>query len=133
MNLDDFSYSAVDLGVWSILEPTLGIVNASLPVLHPVGSNIFESSAYAWARTSFRSLLSPRSTQGETDNIASGRSWPRSPKRTDRDSFRRLADPTDRLYPLDTINSVGSGGDIRVETKIEHENTTHDHEEPANV
>ena len=131
MNLDDFSYSAVDLAVWSILEPTLGIVNASLPVLRPVGSQFFKSSAYVWARTSFRTLLSTKSTRGGTSDITSGRSWPRSSKRSDRDSLRKLADPTDRLYPLDTINLVESVGDIRAETEIEQEDTTRDHEEPS--
>lgn len=120
MNLLDFSYASVDLAIWSILEPTLGILNASLPVLRPVGSHIFESHALTWARNSFRSLLTQISTRGGTENSGSGRSWPRLSKKSTRDSFLRLGDPTDRLYPLDTINLGGSAEGQELETHREH-------------
>ncbi|KAF2194318.1 hypothetical protein K469DRAFT_437352, partial [Zopfia rhizophila CBS 207.26] len=36
MDLHDFSYTYADLGMWSIVEPLLGVVNACLPVMRPL-------------------------------------------------------------------------------------------------
>lgn len=36
MNYDDFSYSVVADGIYSVLEPCLGVANACLPLLRPV-------------------------------------------------------------------------------------------------
>jgi hypothetical protein len=104
MDIADFSYAATDLAIWSFLEPSLGIVNASLPVLRPVGSRILNSSALEWARSSLRSSKSTAGTGKE--RASSG--WTRSKSgKSQSDSFQRLEDPTDRMYPLDTINLVG--------------------------
>jgi hypothetical protein len=105
MDLNDFTYAAADLVLWSFLEPSLGIINASLPVLKPVGSLIVHSPALDWARSSSRTSRSMAAT-------APGRKptsgWTKSASRKSQsESFQRLEDPTDRMYPLDTINLVG--------------------------
>lgn len=106
MDINDFTYAAADLAVWSFLEPSLGIINASLPVLRPVGLRIYNSSAIEWAKSSLRTTRSagPSSNGQKSRNV-----WTRSrSKNSHVDSFRRLEDPTDRMYPLDTINLVGT-------------------------
>lgn len=49
-NLDskDIFYSSADLLIWSVLESTLGVVNASLPVLKPVFQQLAESHPRTW-------------------------------------------------------------------------------------
>lgn len=43
LDLTDFMYSSANLFSWSMLEPTLGIVNACLPVMQPVFQKLVES------------------------------------------------------------------------------------------
>ena len=60
LSLTDLSYSAVDDGIWSDLEPCLGIVNACIPVLKPAFAELSNSKAFAWThRTSKSSNTSP--------------------------------------------------------------------------
>lgn len=99
----DLTYASVDLFLWSIFEPTLGILNASLPVLRPIGSAISRLTVVSWAKSAFQSYAtsSDRKTGGSSRTIEGSNSDPRT------DKFRRLADPTDKMYQLDTINLIG--------------------------
>ncbi|KAF2008746.1 hypothetical protein BU24DRAFT_321242, partial [Aaosphaeria arxii CBS 175.79] len=40
LDLTDFTYACINLSIWAILEPTLGIVNACLPVFRPIASSV---------------------------------------------------------------------------------------------
>ena len=44
VDLVDFTYSSIGLSRWSFLEPSLGVVNACLPVTRPALEEIFGSS-----------------------------------------------------------------------------------------
>ena len=48
LDLHDFIYSGADLTSWSLLEPTLGVVNACLPVLKPVFQQLAPSRLRTW-------------------------------------------------------------------------------------
>lgn len=48
LDLQDFIYSSADLTSWSLLEPTLGVVNACLPVLKPVFQQLAQSRLRTW-------------------------------------------------------------------------------------
>jgi hypothetical protein len=102
----DLTYASIDLFLWSIFEPTLGILNASLPVLRPIGSAVARLSIVGWAKSSFRSYAtsSNRNTGGASITIGGGSANSRG------DKFRRLEDPTDKMYQLDTINLIGDEG-----------------------
>lgn len=94
MDLADFTYSAAALSRWSVLEPTLGIVNACLPLMRPVIQQIRKAgilssmqgttNASKESNTERRFFSSSKKTSGHTDE-------------NDTRSFRRLADP----YPLE--------------------------------
>jgi hypothetical protein len=106
MDLVDFTYASADLAVWSVLEPTLGVVNASLPVLRPIIARIFSSPAFDWAR----SVSSSRRTQGTGEGSDRSKQTPlwRDKRQSNSEGskhFKRIPD----AYPLDTINLVGPG------------------------
>ena len=58
----DLTYSVTLLYMFTALEPLLGIVLASLPVMRAAGNQLFNSSAFSWAK----SLLGP-SSSGSSD------------------------------------------------------------------
>lgn len=62
LKLTDLSYSAVNDGIWSELEPCLGIVNACLPVLQPALAEILTFNVLTWTTKSTRGS-SARSTR----------------------------------------------------------------------
>ncbi|MCJ1456493.1 hypothetical protein MMC28_006854 [Mycoblastus sanguinarius] len=84
--LADLTYSLASGGLWTVLEPTLGIINACLPVIPPVIQRLSNSRAFSWAQRASKSgqtgsgILSTH----ERGNETSAR-------------FKRL---DDRSYPL---------------------------------
>lgn len=50
LQLTDSTYNIVDDNITIALEPTLGVVNACLPILQPVASNVARSSIFSWVR-----------------------------------------------------------------------------------
>jgi hypothetical protein len=103
MDLVDFTYASADLALWSVLEPTLGVVNASLPVFRPVLARIFNSSKFDWARTSAGSRRAQGTGEG-SDRSKQTPLWRDKLQSNSEGSkhFKRLPD----AYPLDTINLV---------------------------
>jgi hypothetical protein len=90
MNFEDFHYTYADLGMWSIVESKVGIINACMPVMQPVLRLIANAAAC-------RRLLPPswmkRSSYHSTtlvDHKLNGRE-----------------DTMNRKYPLDTIHLFG--------------------------
>ena len=48
LDLNDISYSGIDDAILSELEPCLGIINACLPVIPPVVSQVFRPAISKW-------------------------------------------------------------------------------------
>jgi hypothetical protein len=101
LDLTDFPFASINLSIWSTLEPSLGIVNASLPVLRPIASSMSTRfPLFSWAKTTFSgsrgTTAKDTAVSGTKGTGASGHS-----------KFQRLADPTDQLYQLETIHLVG--------------------------
>lgn len=95
MDLTNFTYGAAALARWSVLEPTLGIVNACLPLMRPVIQKFHKANILSWIKC----------TKGARKESSSKRRWFNGSKwtsgdtdETDKQSFRRLAD---HLYPLE--------------------------------
>lgn len=86
----DFSYSVVPDGVYSVLEPCLGVINASLPVLQPIAEKMSHSRIFSLLRGS--SLFSSYNRRGKQNNS----DWS-DPPRNDLapGPFRRLDDRRD--------------------------------------
>ena len=100
LNPHDITYSIAPLGLFTLLEPTLGIISACLPVIRPVINNLLKkptlptSSEYLTSKAS-RSAPARHSSHGPNGGFA--------PKR-----FQRL---DDHAYPLtnrySNFNEVG--------------------------
>ena len=48
-DLSDITYAGPSLGYWTVLEPTLGIVNCCLPIMQPSMNTTLRSRAFTWA------------------------------------------------------------------------------------
>ena len=83
------TYSAAVIARWSILEPTLGIVNSCFPVLRPVMQKLVPSKVIAWTRGSSKDSRRPWSPSPENTLLHS--------KEGAKKHFHRLED---HLYPL---------------------------------
>ena len=96
LDLADFTYSAASLSIWSILEPTLGIINACLPLIRPACQEVFKSNVFAWSKAS--------TAQRKTDSGHSHRSNkpPLQSKASNAQNFHRLYD---HLYPLEEVET----------------------------
>jgi hypothetical protein len=93
MDLHDFSYTYADLGMWSTVEPQLGVVNVCLPVMRPVLERLIKSQASQEVTpSSWRSVSSKPFTP--------------TPVVVDNRNLYKLASPVDKLYPLDTVHLV---------------------------
>lgn len=95
MDLHDFSYSYADLGMWSIVEPQLGVVNACLPVMRPL---LHQAMQYKAFRRFFPSWA------GSANRFSSGVQVPNGT-----DSLI-LHNTMDKLYPLDSVHLAGTSG-----------------------
>ena len=104
LNLADFTYATAPIGIWSQLEPALGVVNASLPILRPIFKEISKSRVFRWIVSVTKGVVS----KNQDGNSAPGRknilSLRKSANRHDK--FEKPANTMDRLYPLDTTNAV---------------------------
>jgi hypothetical protein len=95
----NFSQSVVADGVYSALEPCLGVVNACLPVLQPVSNKISTSRLFSTFKSSTsKSTSYSNGTESKPATIGSG------PKA----KFRRMDEETgtftDDEYPLTDVS-----------------------------
>lgn len=99
LDLLDFSYSVVPDGVYSVLEPCLGVINASLPVLQPVTEKLATSKLFSRLKGSLMS-----SSRNQQPKKASDWSVPRS-ESSEPGAFHRLDDQrsTDDHVPLTEV------------------------------
>lgn len=94
----DFPYDGVLDTICSALEPTLGVVNACLPILQPAASKISDSTMLAWSKL--------RSSSGTSRGGLGSQETPSEPSVKPKSrSFRRI--PGD-LYPLTDVTATQS-------------------------
>ncbi|ROW06270.1 hypothetical protein VPNG_08079 [Cytospora leucostoma] len=69
-NLADLTYTETAGSIYSVLEPTLGVVNACLPTLRPAMNEIFGSRPLSWTRrgSSNKNLPGETSSQENKHN-----------------------------------------------------------------
>ncbi|MCJ1263085.1 hypothetical protein MMC22_002955 [Lobaria immixta] len=97
LDFKDFTYSLINDGIWSALEPFLGIVNACLPILQPVIAKVGKTSLFSRTRGSSKASNSKASSdQNSTKPFHSDES--------DTKNFHRLYN---HVYPLED-NPVAS-------------------------
>lgn len=87
----DFTYSLINDGIWSALEPLLGIVNACLPILQPVIAKVGETSLFSRSRGSSKA----GNSKGSSDQSSTK---PLHPDESDTKNFHRLYN---HVYPLE--------------------------------
>jgi hypothetical protein len=106
LDLADFTYATAPIGIWSILEPTLGVINASLPILRPILRDILKSRVVRWVLSVTKGLISQRPggnlVPDGMDIISIGKPANQHLK------IEKPANSMDQLYPLDSINLVGN-------------------------
>lgn len=95
LDLVDFTYSSAMLTVWSVLEPTLGIVNACLPLIRPATDKLFRPGPlwYKWSTKKTKS-------EHRWPHGPPGPSSPPNDPRT-KDSQRLYNDS----YPLENVDA----------------------------
>lgn len=113
LNYSDLSYNVVLDVMWTTLEPTLGIINACLPMLQPVASKISQSQLLSYARG--------LSSKGSTSRLfRTGRSSTRPPysdgsdrsKNFDKKNFKLMHAGQYSLTELYTTQNEISGTGI---------------------
>ena len=92
------------MGLWTLLEPTLGIFNACLPVIQPVLHKLSASKLFSWTHDTAQNGLTKASEQ-----FVGGKSTDFSGNK----KFQRLEDHT---YPL--TESYGNFNKIGKAEKI---------------
>ena len=107
LDYEDFSYSVVADGVYSVLEPCLGVINASLPVLQPVADKIGHSRMFSFLRGSSYAKSSGRQLRSQTSD--------RSDLPSVEFGFNRLTPQGDKLshddeFPLAEFRTHVRGG-----------------------
>lgn len=105
LNLADFTYATAPIGTWSVLEPTLGTVNTSLPILRPIFEDISKSRAFRWVFSVTKGFISQKSGGKLAPSGKDIISLRKSPNQHHK--FEKPANSIDQLYQLDTINLVG--------------------------
>lgn len=98
----DFSYSVVADGIYSVLEPCLGVINASLPVLQPIASKISRTKIFSLLRSS------ANSSNRKDEKPANGLSIGSEPIRKKR--FHRLDESSTLNDDVHTLTDVDGPG-----------------------
>lgn len=49
-DLADMTFTVTEAAYWSVLEPTLGVVNACLPVMRPALRKLFHKDMFTWSK-----------------------------------------------------------------------------------
>ena len=97
--LVDMSYTSVGSDYWSILEPSLGIVNACLPTMQPVLRLLFKNKFTSWNRSA-ASKADQRNLAHNNRTVASTH----VSVNADRKHFHRLRDSQ---YPMAELQDPG--------------------------
>lgn len=106
LDLTDITYSIGPMGLWTGLEPTLGIINACLPVIQPILHKLSQKNVFSWGQSATKRGHVGSGVQGAHEG---GGEYTRK-------KFQRL---DDHIYPLTetfgNFNEIGkpqSGADF---------------------
>jgi hypothetical protein len=107
LNLTDVTYDVVLDNICTALEPTLGCINACLPLLQPVASSIAGSSALSWLKSLTSNMTSRRRLR--SNESGGSKPWHGHSEKTDstggyshRHPHQGASDMS-RLYPLTDV------------------------------
>jgi hypothetical protein len=103
LTLADNPYDVVNLNIFSTLEPSLGIVNACLPVFQPALAKIHGRGSSAWTYRPIRPCMTPYTWP----SVHYGH--PHDPSDSAKHRFRRFRDPGN-LLNNDVTNNYGRAG-----------------------
>ncbi|KAI6080694.1 hypothetical protein F4821DRAFT_275689 [Hypoxylon rubiginosum] len=114
-DLTDVTYTAPLTTIFTILEPTLGVVNASLPVMKPALDRIFHLEIFNWTKEVFTGCSWSNTTNVNTGNTSQDRLPPSANKSGSNGRSVQLSDG----ITLPTIPSRNSTtGDMESENII---------------
>lgn len=103
---EDFTYRVIDNALWSFVEPSLGIINACLPIIPPV----FQETSLSNLLTSIRRPM--KKLRGSLDIFKAS-----SP----RPEIQKFPSSQDDVYPLTSIRSTAGKHQSRCHTNEVHE------------
>lgn len=107
----DFSYSVVPDGVYSVLEPYLGVINACLPLLQPIVNRIATTRFWTSLRGTSRGAVTSEDESGNPKTIGS---------KGKHERFRHLdvesTTSKDDQYPLTSVTGLEQVNTAKVYT-----------------
>ena len=109
LDLLDFTYTSSLDGIWSILEPSLGITAASLPIMQPLLSKMNALKSTLFSKTGGNTQRSLRASSKKIGN-----------------QQERKKDAEDLLYPLSNI--VGTVNEFDVNLSRSESDTYDDYQ-----
>ena len=89
-DLTDLTYGATPGACWSILEPTLGVVNACLPTMRPSLRKIFNKDVLAWPKVNRNYLTMDRQSKQNCDESSN---FPTNSDKIDSLRLKELQNP----------------------------------------
>lgn len=113
MSYSDLTYDAVAPSIYSVLEPTMSITLACIPVLRPLLGGRYSSTG---------TRLGPSGNTTTGGSAARGSRGSRSAKRTSKSGFKALGGDNDdsseyQLRPLDPVRPDAAGTSVRIQSQ----------------
>lgn len=102
LDYEDFSYSVVPDGIYSVLEPCLGVINACLPVLQPIVNKLTNNTLFSTGKRSM-GASSSRVQSAKDLTTRSGRHRAKLFRRLD--EVDSIGNDEENLFPLSEIES----------------------------
>ncbi|KAI3316744.1 hypothetical protein HD806DRAFT_527620 [Xylariaceae sp. AK1471] len=73
--IEDSSYTATTMAIYSVLEPNLGVVNACLPTVRPAFRQIFKNGPFGWSHKNKKSVRESNSPSTQSNQHSSTRKY----------------------------------------------------------
>jgi hypothetical protein len=125
LSTTDLTHDTVVLYLFTALEPLLGIVLASLPIMRPAGSQLAHSSVFSWSKALLRS--SKAGSQPKRQKETGSDPDPANPKRQ---SFHRLHD---NPYSSTVVTDIESHAMEDRDVLSKHPSTSQSNHTPTGI